>query len=223
MVVIYMQTIKDFLPINTKRRSGLKLSGVKFLVSHDTGNPNSTASGNVNYYKNSANEMSASAHLFVDEKGIIECIPLNEKAWHVRYNVPKDNEMYGVDANDYSIGIELCYFPNDVSRTQKSYDKYVELHADLVIEHSLVPRRDIVGHYTLDPGRKIDPMSAFKVIGKSWDDFIIDVENSVILKTKQVEIEVIEPTVEDSKMLEQQFTIINLLRKIISLILNKKI
>ena len=49
--------------------------GVKFVVAHDTGNPNSTAGQNVAYYEQSRNELSASAHLFVDDREIIECIP----------------------------------------------------------------------------------------------------------------------------------------------------
>lgn len=42
----------DWLPIGT-RRSGQKLTSGKpiFAVAHDTGNPNTTAQDNVNYYK----------------------------------------------------------------------------------------------------------------------------------------------------------------------------
>ena len=49
--------------------------GVRFIVAHDTGNPGSTAAANVKYYERSRNEMSASAHIFVDDKEIVECIP----------------------------------------------------------------------------------------------------------------------------------------------------
>ena len=53
---------------------------------HDTGNPNSTAQHNVDYYKNTYMQdwdSTASAHFFVDDKECIICVPLDEKAWHV--------------------------------------------------------------------------------------------------------------------------------------------
>ena len=69
---------------------------VKFIVAHDTGNPGSTAQNNVSYYEKTNNETEASAHIFIDDKEIIECIPAltsnkPEKAWHVRYNQSQDN------------------------------------------------------------------------------------------------------------------------------------
>ena len=49
---------------------------------HDTGNPNSTAQHNVDYYKNTYMQdwdSTASAHFFVDDKECIICVPLDEK------------------------------------------------------------------------------------------------------------------------------------------------
>jgi N-acetyl-anhydromuramyl-L-alanine amidase AmpD len=175
--------IKDYIAINTKRRSGLKLNKVVFLTMHDTGNPNTTARQNVNYFKNSANEMSASAHTFIDDKDIIECIPLGEKAWGVWYSVPTDNVKYGVDANDCSIQIEMCYFPSDKLRTQMSYNKSIQYMADLCKTYKLNPITHISGHFQLDPVRKTDPMNAFKVVGKTYDAFLLDVARLVTPNT----------------------------------------
>lgn len=170
-----MKITQNYLPLGGKRRSGQKLVGVKFIVAHDTGNDSSTAAGNVNYYKNSVGEMSASAHTFIDDKDIIECIPLDEKAWHVLYNVTTDNRMFGVDANDYALGIELCYFSKDKERSLKAYSNYVNYIAQKTLEYNLNPKTKIVGHYTLDPARKTDPINAFKTINKTWEQFIEDV------------------------------------------------
>ena len=52
----------------------------------------------------------ASAHIFVDDKECIVCIPVTEKAWHVLYNTPTDNQWYNVDANDVAFGVEGSYF-----------------------------------------------------------------------------------------------------------------
>lgn len=167
--------IQKYIPNKTLRRSGQGILGIKFIVAHDTGNPNSTAMQNVNYYINSANEMEASAHTFIDDVNTIECIPQTEKAWHVRRNVLTDNALFGVDANDYALGIELCYFPADPVRTKAAYANYVQYIKDLCTKYKLDPTKHIVGHYKLDPDRRTDPLNAFKYIGKTWEDFIKDV------------------------------------------------
>jgi N-acetylmuramoyl-L-alanine amidase len=111
---------KSHLTPNSKRRSGLPLGPVRFIVLHDTGNPGSSANGNVRYYENSRNLIEASAHLFVDDKEIVECIPAllepPEKAWHVVKNVTLDNEMFGANANDAAIGIEYLLWRRNQRR-----------------------------------------------------------------------------------------------------------
>lgn len=168
-----MQTTQQYLPTNTLRRSGKNLNGVRFIVCHDTGNEGSTALGNVAYYTRSANEVQASAHTFIDDKNIIECIPQTEKAWHVRYSVPGDNEMYQSDANDYALGIELCH--GGGVDNKKAYNNYVEYIAFLCKIYALNPTKKLVAHCVLDPMRRSDPLSAFKLINKTWPEFIGDV------------------------------------------------
>lgn len=171
---------QKYLPVGTLRRSGIKIEGIKFIVAHDTGNDKSTALQNVNYYINSANDMEASAHAFVDDTGVIECIPHTEKAWHVRRNVTKDNEMFGGDSNSFALGIELCFFSNDIPRSKLAYDNYIAYIKGLCAKYGLDPKKHIVGHYTLDPDRRTDPLNAFKYIGKTWQDFINDLSPSVV-------------------------------------------
>ncbi len=166
---------QKYLPTNTLRRSGQKILGVKFLVAHDTGNPGSTALNNVDYYIKSANEMESSAHAFVDDLGVIECIPFSEKAWHVRRNVNTDNALFGVDANDYALGIELCFFPADITRSKQAYKNYVEYIKSICVSYNINPATHIKGHFQLDSERRADPINAFKYIGKNWEDFIKDV------------------------------------------------
>jgi len=151
---------------------------VKFVVAHDTGNPNSTAAGNVNYFKNSQNEIYASAHIFVDDKEIVECIPAlvsdkPEKAWHVRYQVLKDNELYGYNANDAAIGIEYCYGQN--INASEAYRRYVWVIAYTCYKFNLNPISSIVGHHLLDPGRKIDPVNGLNNDGRSYSQLLTDV------------------------------------------------
>lgn len=139
------------------------------IVAHDTGNPGSTAWQNVRYYENSKDTMSASAHLFCDDKDIIECIPAlsttPEKAWHVIYNVENDNEIYGDDANDVCIGVEWCY-GGQISIVE-SYKRYVYTMAYICDKYNIDPITKIYGHYALDPRRKTDPLTPLKLMGKS--------------------------------------------------------
>jgi N-acetylmuramoyl-L-alanine amidase len=161
----------------SKRRPVLYMDQVVFVVAHDTGNPGSTAAGNVSYYEASRNEMEASAHIFVDDRNILECIPFltgtAEKAWHVGYSVTADNERFGVDANDAAGGIELCYGGSiDI---EEAYRRYVWTLAYASYTYDLNPAYFIVGHYMLDPQRRSDPRPALALLGKTFEDLVQDV------------------------------------------------
>lgn len=178
----------DYLPKGTKRRSGTKAAKIKFVVLHDVGNDGynkttkrkngTTAKNNISYYRNSPT-ISASAHTFIDDKEILECIPAvtgtPEKAWHVLYNKKLDNTIYGADSNDAAIGVELCYYPEDKVRSLKAYEKYVWYCAYLAYYFKLDPKKCFIGHEKIDPGRKVDPSNGLKWIGKTTNSCIQDI------------------------------------------------
>ncbi len=93
--------------------------------------------------------------------------------WHVVYNTPIDNKLFGVDANDAAGGVELCYGGN--INLQEAYKRYIWVLAYSSYRYGLDPATDITGHHILDPSRKTDPMNAFKLLGKAFDDFVADV------------------------------------------------
>lgn len=169
----------QYLTKPSKRRSGRLISpSVKFVVAHDTGNPRSTASGNVKYYESSRDTESASAHIFVDDKSIIECIPAltgpqPEKAWHVLYNTPIDNHLYGYDANDVAIGVEYCY--GDNIDADEAYRKYIWVIACICKTFALDPKTSVVGHCILDPTRKTDPVTGLAHSRRSYDQLLSDI------------------------------------------------
>lgn len=177
---------KRYLTSGSKRRSGILMPRVGFIVSHDTGNDGSTALGNVGYYERSRNEKSASAHTFIDDEVIVECIPATtgkpEKAWHVIYDRPEDNILFGDDANDIAIGVELCYsYRKGSINNSEAYKRFVWYHAYLCYKFNLNPRKDIVGHNELDPDRKTDPFeNALQIMGISKARFIQDVVNELV-------------------------------------------
>ncbi|WP_199689933.1 MULTISPECIES: peptidoglycan recognition family protein [Clostridia] len=154
---------------NKSARPRLKNLGVQFLVAHETANNNADADAHYNYFQSITFE--ASAHTFIDDTKILEIIPPYEKAWHVQYKTPKDNQLYGDDANDIAIGIELCR----TGDFNKAYDRYVWYHAYLCKKFGLNPKKDIVAHQTLDPSRRSDPQSWLEPNGISWAEFIADV------------------------------------------------
>lgn len=167
-----------YLTKKSKRRSGNPIyPAVKFIVAHDTGNPDSTASGNVNYFENSRNRFSASAHIFVDDKQIIECIPLltgtPEKAWHVLYNVNTDNRLFGFNANDAAAGVEYCY--GKKINADEAYARYVWVMAYICFRFNLDTKTAVAGHYFLDPDRKTDPVTGLANSRRTWEQLLRDV------------------------------------------------
>lgn len=185
-----MEIKTELIPISvygesdSARRRGIILDDVTFFVDHDTGNPNSTASGNVSYFISTYNEASASAHIFVDDEEAIMCVPCfdnAERAHHVLYNVTTDNEKYGDDANDKAIGLELCYFPDDIERSQQAYNNYIDVATDLCIFHNVDPSLRS-GHFELDPDRKTDPNNALQYIGKTYEDMKADIIEEYVNK-----------------------------------------
>ena len=167
-----------YLSKPSKRRSGLFISpGVKFVVAHDTGTARATAAGNVKYYERSRDEESASAHIFVDDKQILECIPAltapPEKAWHVLYRLDTDNRMYGYNANDAAIGVEYCW--GDNIDADEAYRKYVWTIAFICHTFGLDPATSVVGHAFLDPARKTDPGSGLARNRRSYEQLLRDI------------------------------------------------
>jgi N-acetylmuramoyl-L-alanine amidase len=164
---------RDYIPVGNSR-PGIKNEGIRFLVSHDTGNAGSTAYNNRTFF--AKNPYNASAHTLIDDQYILEIIPLEEKAWHVRYEVTVDNHIYGNDANDIAIGIELCW--GGTINFEETYKRYVWYHAYLLDRFQLDSEKDIISHQRLDPTRRSDPNNALNRYGITWATFITDVKNT---------------------------------------------
>ncbi|UQZ34618.1 N-acetylmuramoyl-L-alanine amidase [Paenibacillus sp. PK3_47] len=149
-----------------------------FLVAHDTGNPGARANNHFDYFQTLVNR-SASAHVFIDDTKILEIIPTGtgpdpaERAWHVLYNVTTDNKIYGDDANDIALGVELCYGGKIVFT--EAYKRLVWYLAFCCDKWGLNPLTRIPSHKQLDPTRKSDIDQALKTAGKTLKDLLYDV------------------------------------------------
>ena len=107
-----VQYIADHIPVSNKR-PGIKRQ-IKYIVIHNTANEESTARNERDYLTNPNNISSTSFNIVVDDKEIIEAIPVNEIAFHAG-----DSE-----GNQKGIGIELCE-SGDFEKTKANAAKLV--------------------------------------------------------------------------------------------------
>lgn len=143
---------------------------VRGIISHRTGNPSPTADALAHRQYFGSAYRGASAHYFVDSGRILRIIPETEIAWHAGLVTSKTWDKG--NPNAWAIGIELCEnYPMGTPEMGRAYARYVWLHADICRRHDLDPRRDIFGHFEVDPrNRPSDPIGLFK-----WEPFIEDV------------------------------------------------
>lgn len=134
---------KDHIPktVPNNRRPG-KGMAPRYLTIHSTANKNSTAKNERAWLTNSKNNRTASYHIIVDQKEAIECIPLNEIAWHAG-----DGKGAG---NTESIALEICESGN---RT-KTLKNAISLTANILRDHKWDVSR-LRRHY--DWSKKICP------------------------------------------------------------------
>ncbi|WP_235561138.1 N-acetylmuramoyl-L-alanine amidase family protein, partial [Bacillus sp. FJAT-28004] len=93
----------DHIPKGTakNRRPALFMTATSITI-HNTGNPKSSAENERAWLTNPSNSRTASYHIVVDEREAIECLPLNENAWH------SGDGAGSKSGNRTSIGIEIC-------------------------------------------------------------------------------------------------------------------
>lgn len=134
----------------------------KYIVIHFTANNGDTALGNCKYFYDV--NRNASAHYFVDENGIYQCVKDNDVAWHCGAN----NYKHPYCRNSNSIGIELC------SRKTNNYyfkDETVTNAVNLVkelMEKYNIPIENVIRHY--DVTGKICP-EPYVRDNKAWQNF----------------------------------------------------
>ena len=95
-----------------------------------------------------------SAHFLIRrDGGLIQFVPLAERAWHAGASRWRGRE----GCNDFSVGVEL----EGIDDGEFAGAQYAALAALLKKLQALLPLRDIAGHSDVAPGRKSDPGSRF--------------------------------------------------------------
>lgn len=119
----YCDVKKNHLPASSNKRLHRKMTP-QYITVHNTGNPKSTAANERAYLTNPSNTTTTAYHIVVDAKQAIECVPLDEMAYHA-------GDGKNGTGNSKSIGIEICesgdYAANEAAA--------MELIADLLIRH----------------------------------------------------------------------------------------
>lgn len=114
-----MEYKMDYIPKSRHRRPGTKIIATSITI-HSTANEKSTAKNERDNLARESNTRAASFHIVVDDKEVIECIPLNEITYHAGNR----------EGNNTSISIEMCESGDRVKTLQNT----VELVAKMLHE-----------------------------------------------------------------------------------------
>lgn len=157
-----------FRPIkrNVYSRRG---NSIRYLVIHDTGNPNKGAGAlaHQNYVEN--NTRGASAHYFVDDKVIVQYVGDSLSAGSIGDGKGK----YGI-TNANSLSIEMCI--NSDGDYAKTYKNTVELAKNLMKKFNISIDR-VVRHY--DASRKSCPSHMKPNNWQKWWQFKEDIQKPI--------------------------------------------
>lgn len=136
------------------------------LVIHDTCDEGGTAQNNRDYFNRVY--VGSSAHYFIDWKGIIQCVPESEQAWHA-----------GPFANYRYLSIEMCN-PSGYNLEQfnQVYKNTVSLAVDLCLKYNWNANNIFSHKYISNTYKQTDhedPNAFLEKYGKSWDTLVNDI------------------------------------------------
>ena len=153
------------LPINqyitVRNRTISNRTRIQYLVIHYVGAV-SNAKSNCNYFYSTYR--AASAHYFVDDNSIWQCVLDKDIAWHVGANT-----YFNGCRNSNSIGIEMCCFNNNgaLDMSDATINNTLELAAYICRKYGITIDR-VVRHY--DVTHKSCP-APFVSNPSRWNDF----------------------------------------------------
>lgn len=116
-----MKIIIDHIPKSPKKRPGTKILPTSITI-HSTANSKSTAMNERNWLVNPSNTRVASWHIAIDEKQVVEAVPLDEVCYHAGNR----------KGNNTSIGIEIC----ESGDREKTIRNAIELVAKMLHERN---------------------------------------------------------------------------------------
>lgn len=147
--------------ITTVNRKLMNNKQNKYIVIHYVG-AISSAHNNTIYFKNQYR--GASAHYFVDDNNIYQCVEDKDASWHCGALV-----YYSQCRNTNSIGIEMCCYNNNgiLDISEKTVNNTIELTKHLMKKYN-IPINNVLRHY--DVTRKNCPAPFVKDFSR-WETF----------------------------------------------------
>lgn len=124
---------------------------IEYIVIHYTGNDGDKSWNNANYFQNNQN-LSASAHLFVDDTSLYLSVPFEYVAYSVgSFTVDTSKgggKYYKKCTNANSINIELCDTVKDgkYNVTQKTIDNALDITKELMTRYN-IPASHVIRHF----------------------------------------------------------------------------
>lgn len=166
---------------NRYSRPGVKMKGIRGIVIHWVGNPNSTAIATRNYFNNLKNQpisgsRYASSHEVIGLDGeVVVCLPKDEVAYHVgaKSYKPRVKALLNNSPNRYLYGIETCHPIWSGKFNDKTYETLVDRVSDLLIEFDLAPSKDTLWRH-FDVTGKDCPRYYVQNL-KEWDKLVNDI------------------------------------------------
>ncbi|MBO8169366.1 MAG: N-acetylmuramoyl-L-alanine amidase, partial [Thermoanaerobacteraceae bacterium] len=135
-----VEIIKDFIPKGRRNRPGYELKP-KYITVHDTANTNrgANALAHARYLKsNAAANAPVSWHFTVDDRRIVQHLPLDENGWHA-------GDGHNGAGNRTSIGVEIC--ENRDGDRAKAEENAAELVGWLLEKFGLSIERVVQHHH----------------------------------------------------------------------------
>lgn len=126
---------EQIIHLHNTARTGTELDGVKNIVIHYVGNPNTTAQNNRDYFDKDSTEVSS--HFLVGLEGeIIQCVPLWEKSAASNWR------------NSDTISVEVCH-PDETGKfNDDTYNAVIKLVSWLLKELGL-DESAVIRHYDI--------------------------------------------------------------------------
>lgn len=153
-----------------------KLSSIKYIVIHYTGNDGDKAINNLKYFSGKGRK--ASAHFFVDDKDIGLSVDVKFSAWHCGGKLYGDvkttggGKMYGKCNNNNSIGIEIC---DTVKDGKYAMSKKTEANVKKIVKALMkdfnIPTENLIRHFDVSGKRCPAYMCVSKENEARWKEF----------------------------------------------------
>lgn len=140
----------------------VRREAIRFIVIHDTGNPDKGADADANFQHFNNGDRGSSADIFVDDHAVIRA---NDYRRYYSWHCGDGHGKYGI-TNGSSVGLEICV--NQDGDYQRAVSNAVWMTHQLMRELH-IPAEHVVRHY--DASRKCCPASMAANNWQRWKEF----------------------------------------------------